>query len=111
MKEYAGHRTQTSYCWYGAWYRKNTSFWTSFKAHLRHPCTQGDPCPCVQAYEVHPFTAQSGRSKNGQLGMGSGRAVEGYPVLLLYALLDEHFPVQGDLFARSLGQQDAPCSA
>jgi hypothetical protein len=102
MEPYAPYRTQTSYCWYGTQYRKSTSFWTSFGATLRKPCKPSDPCPCVLAYGRHPFVAQkgpkSGRSLD-QLGMGGGRAVEGYPRRLLCALLDEQFPAPVSLHA------------
>ena len=95
MLAYESLRIATSYCWYGALYRKATSFWTNFGGTLRMPCTHKDLCPCVQTFGHHPFTAQAGpsqRSTHRQEGMGSGAAVEGYPTRLLHALLDPVIP-------------------
>ena len=98
MKEYEPLRTVTTYCWYNCLYRKMTSFWNNFGAQLREPCKPTDPCPCLQAFGYHPFTAQSGPSKSGALGMGSARAVEGYPEWLLCALLDPLLGTQRPLY-------------
>jgi hypothetical protein len=99
MAPYEKFRKVTSYCWYGAWYRKATSLWTNIPCELRPPCTTHDLCPCVQAFGYHPYTAQSGPSKNRrQEGMGSGVAVEGYPTRLLHALLDPLFGQSEHLF-------------
>ena len=73
MQAYEKLRVTTSYCWYGAWYRKATSFWTNFGGALRTPCTPRDLCPCVQSFGHHPFTAQAGPSRRStypQEGMG-----------------------------------------
>ena len=100
MAPWEAYRQRTSYCWYGALYKKSTSIWTNITCSLRAPCTTGDLCPVLQAYGHHPYTAQHGPSGNGkQLGMGSGKNVEGYPTLLVHAILGDHLPRTPTLFS------------
>ena len=91
MRRYEACRLETSYCHFGAHYRKVTSFWTNLPARLPKPCTKSRPCRVRVRHGCHPLTAQAGPHP-GQLGMGSGPAVWGYPTALLQALLDEAIP-------------------
>ena len=91
MQRYESRRRETSYCHFGAHYRKVTSLWTNLPVHLPGPCTKSRPCKVRIRHGCHPLTAQAGPHP-GQLGMGSGPAVWGYPTALLQALLDDAIP-------------------
>jgi hypothetical protein len=97
MSSFECYRTETSYCRYGTLYRKATSFWTNYGQTLQAPCRPTNPCPCLFTYGRHPYTAQAGSRANGQEGMGSGRAVEGYPKALLRIILAEPLGVGAPL--------------
>ena len=42
-------RYDTTYCKYGYWYKKPTSFWSNFKLFLQQPCSKKDPCESLKS--------------------------------------------------------------
>ena len=86
MRDWERFRQCTSYCRYGALYKKNTSIWSNIDVRLLATCTPTNPCSVITKGGGHPFTAQSGPHKR-QMGMGPGKNVEGYPTRLVQHLL------------------------
>jgi len=86
MNDWEPFRQCTSYCKYGALFRKNTSIWTNIGVRLRPTCTRTDPCSELSREGRHLFTAQSG-AHGTQIGMGPAQNVEGYPTGLVHDLL------------------------
>jgi hypothetical protein len=94
MQALEQYRHTTSYCHYGTAYQKRTNIWTN--AALRRPlrlCSKADPCPNRAEAGRHPVTAQSGPSRGGTPGSGSGEHVYPVPLELTTELLYE--PMQG----------------
>jgi hypothetical protein len=87
MWPYASWMHEVTYCRYGAEYRKSTNIWTN--AALDAPlqvCSVRNPCMAKARYGKHPVSAQSGPSRNGTPGSGSGEEVYPIPVQLVNAL-------------------------
>ena len=103
MQELEGFKLETSYCRYGTPYQKNTNIWTNVP--LEHPlklCRITTPCKSlihnpVTHRDNHLSTSQSGPSRNGTLGSGSGKNVYPIPVALVLALFR---PALNDLSTR-----------
>ena len=66
MQSYADYRHTTTYCTYGAPYKKETDIWTNTDIQLRH-CSM-TPCAHFARHGVHAATAQSGPTHAGAPG-------------------------------------------
>ena len=90
MENWEQYRHMTSYCHYGAPYRKNTDIWTNAPVQLRS-CTALTPCLNKLRDGAHLRTAQSGPSRlpdgTTRAGMGSAEAAYPLPQPLLHSLL------------------------
>ena len=83
MRDIEPLRHTTTYCQYGAEYRKETDIWTNAHVKLKH--CDDTPCSRVVAFGRHTRTAQSGPS-SGVRGTPRQQAYQ-VPFLLLKTLL------------------------
>lgn len=88
MAPYAKYLQETSYCQYGAPYRKHTDVWTNavFDAPLEH-CNPRTPCVLKDKLGKHPVVAQHGAARDGTPGSKSAVALYPVPARLVDALL------------------------
>jgi hypothetical protein len=92
MWPYSSWLHEVTYCKYGTKYRKATNIWTN--AALEEPlqvCTTRNPCQAKARLGKHPVSAQSGPSRNGTPGSGSGEEVYPIPVQLVHTLFGPVF--------------------
>ena len=90
MQAWEPFRLSTSYCKYGAPYRKTTDIWTN-AAHttreafplIETPCSPSSPCQAVLLHRRHDEVAQLGPSSSGQSGQHTSSALYRIPRGLL----------------------------
>lgn len=72
MRRYDRHLKTTSYCHWGALYKKPTNVWTNVSVSLPR-CTKLTPCPVRQRAGRHPRTSQQGpaRRSDGTVAQGT----------------------------------------
>ena len=90
MRAWEPFRVSTSYCKYGAPYRKTTDIWTNAAHTAREafplvelPCSVSSPCQSVLLRQRHDQVAQLGPSASGQSGQHSSSVLYRIPRDLL----------------------------